>query len=72
MKEYRYLGFDFRITDNVCLNNSRYLYEIDRLKPAGTRPFLTTIPETKEFIQNAVLMGYWLDGAGKTHPLPKN
>lgn len=70
MKDYRYMGFDFRLTDNILANSGRKLYEIDELKPAGTRPFLTSINDVREFIRDAVDMGYWIDGAGWTHITP--
>ena len=67
MKNYRYMGYDFRATSNTHANTGRPLYEVDGMKPAGMRPFLTTISETREFIRNAVEMGYWLDGNAGTH-----
>ena len=70
-KEYRYKGYTFRVTDNVCLNDNRRLYEIDNMKPAAMRPFLTSINECREFISDAVEMGYWLDGNANYHYLKK-
>lgn len=69
MKDYTYKGFKFRVTNNVCANNMRALYEIDGLKEAGCRPFLTSISETKDFIREAVECGYWMDGNGNYHYL---
>lgn len=51
MKEYKYNGYTFRVTSIVHANTGRYLYEIDGLKPAGKRPFLTTIDGCKEYIR---------------------
>lgn len=52
MKEYKYKGYAFRMTNTVCGKNMRNLYEIDGLKDKGQRPFLTTIKQCKEYIQN--------------------
>ena len=71
-KEYRFLRYTFRITDNVCLNNNRNLYEIDDLKDAGTRPFLTSISDVKDFIKDAVDAGYWTDAQAFRHPITKD
>ncbi len=64
-KDYRYKGFTFRKTDTTTTvyakgkrddfyhEEIRSLYEIDGLKDRGTRPFLTTISEVKDFIDSA-------------------
>ena len=71
MKNYRFMGYDFRATESIHANTGRPLYEIDDLKPAGTRPFLTSIKDVREFIREAVNLGYWIDGAGRTHNATK-
>ena len=71
MKNYKYMGYEFRATENICLNNMRKLYEIDGLKTAGERPFLTSIADVHDFIKNAVYDGYWMDGNANYHMLPK-
>lgn len=62
MKSYTYKGRTFRATDTTTTVHTkregdsyhhevtRSLYEIDDLKDRGTRPFLTTIKEVKEYI----------------------
>ena len=50
MKSYSYRGYKFRMTNTLCANNGRYLYEIDGLKERGKRPFITTIRECRDFI----------------------
>lgn len=49
-KTYKYKGYKFRSTDIVHASTKRWLYEIDELKSAGKRPFLTTIAECKWYI----------------------
>lgn len=66
-KEYRYMGYTFKKTGDVLANSYRELYEIEGLKPAGQRPFLTSINDCRYFIADAVKMGYWIDGSGNTH-----
>lgn len=63
MKEYKYNGYTFRLTDtyteNLVYHNwSRshvkrlaQVYEIDGLKERCTRPFLTSIKQCKEYIR---------------------
>ena len=65
MKSYTYKGHTFRATDTTttvhikregdsCYREAtRPLYEIDDLKDRGTRPFLTTIKEVREYIDDA-------------------
>ena len=50
MKTYTYKGHRFHMTDIICGNNGRNLYEIEGLKEAGHRPFLTSIKACREFI----------------------
>lgn len=50
MKTYRYRGYAFRATTIICANNGKPLYEIDGLKCCGSRPFLTSVRECREFI----------------------
>lgn len=63
MKEYRYKGYTFRATSTMTTiyvsdghggHNSRIvpLYEIDDLKERGKRPFLTSINQCKEYIND--------------------
>ena len=59
-REYKYMGFTFRQTDLVHGNTGKYLYEIDELKPAGSRPFLTSIAQVKECIREYKEFGYVL------------
>ena len=72
MKTYRYKGFAFRSTSSTHANTGRTLYEVDDMKPAETRPFLTSIRDACEFIRDAVNLGYWIDGAGRTHNTPQH
>ena len=72
MKSYRYMCYDFNATNITHANTGRPLYEINGMKPAGTRPFLTSIAETKVFIREAIETGYYLDGAGRTHPVNRD
>lgn len=72
MKNYTYKGFKFHATENTCANNMRTLYEIDELKEAGQRPFLTSISETRAFIREATEYGYWIDGNANYHYLKRN
>lgn len=68
MKDYRYKGYTFRATNTMTSgrgNSFKCLYEIDGLKPRGKRPFLTTIDQCKDYIndyleRNAVIY-YWYD-----------
>lgn len=56
MKDYRYKGYTFRQTSTMTpgrgwgKENLRCLYEIDGLKSRGTRPFLTSIQQCKDYI----------------------
>lgn len=52
MKEYKYRGYTFRVTSTIHGNTGRNLYEIDGLKYRDVRPFLTTIAECKEYIDD--------------------
>lgn len=71
MKEYKFRGYTFHATELTHAGTGRPLYEVDEVKEAGTRPFLTSVQQTREFIRNAEALGYWLDGAGRTHRLPQ-
>lgn len=71
MKTYTYNHFEFYATSAIHANTGRPLYEIPGLKPAGTRPFLTSISQCKEFISEAVTNGYWIDGTMTHHTTPK-
>ena len=51
-KVYKYRGFEFYKTNIVHVNSGKYLYEIIGLKDAGKRPFLITIKDCKEYINN--------------------
>lgn len=51
-RDYKYMGYTFRQTDITHGNTGRFLYEIDDLKPAGTRPFLTSISQVKQYIRD--------------------
>lgn len=55
MKEYTYKGFTFRATSTQHANTMRPLYEIDGLKCRGTRPFLTSIADCKQYIRRAII-----------------
>ena len=59
-REYTYMGHKFRPTKTMTtvyvLNRARCyveksvpLYEIDGMKDCGTRPFLTTVAQCKEY-----------------------
>lgn len=50
MKEYTYKGYTFRATDTLHASTLRPLYEIDDLKERGVRPFLTSVKDCKEYI----------------------
>ena len=60
MREYKYRGFTFRATDittEVLVNRFgetrreiRPVYEIDELKDAMARPFLTSVNQCRDFI----------------------
>ena len=63
MKEYKYNGDTFRRTTTTTttrIKNARgyyserlaYLYEIDGLKEAGRRPFLTSAEQCREYIRD--------------------
>ncbi|MBR4655867.1 MAG: hypothetical protein IKO68_04660 [Oscillospiraceae bacterium] len=63
MKAYTYKGYTFRATNTMTTiyvsdghggHNSRTvpLYEIDDLKERGKRPFLTSIDQCKEYIND--------------------
>lgn len=65
MKSYTYKGYTFRqvwTTTEVVVGAGtrhshkelRYLYEIDDLKEAGKRPFLTTIEGCKQYIRDRI------------------
>ena len=65
MTEYKYKGYTFwkvHTTTEVILkapNGNPYtairnLYEIDGLKEAGKRPFLTSVAQCKEYINETV------------------
>jgi len=69
MKKYKYRGYTIRATEATHASTGRPLYEIDNMKPAGTRPFITTIADARDFIRDAIEAGYYLDGAGRTHPV---
>lgn len=63
-KTHTYKGFTFRKTEARCYIfkfafgkpycTTAKMYEIEGLKPAGTRPFITSIREAKEFIDTSV------------------
>ena len=63
-KTYTYKGFTFRKTEARCYIfkfafgkpycTTAKMYEIEGLKPAGTRPFITSIREAKEFINKSL------------------
>lgn len=67
MRSYTYRGYHLRATELAHADTGRRLYEIDGLKPAGTRPFLTSVAQCREFIAGALEMGYWVDGGGYVH-----
>ena len=63
MNEYKYNGYTFRRTTTTTttrIKNARgyyverlsYLYEIDGLKEAGKRPFLTSVEQCREYIRD--------------------
>ena len=63
MNEYKYHGFTIRRTTTTTttrVKNARgyyserlaYLYEIDGLKEAGRRPFLTSAEQCREYIRD--------------------
>ena len=63
MKESKYNGYTFRRTTTTTttrIKNARgyyserlaYLYEIDGLKEAGRRPFLTSAEQCREYIRD--------------------
>lgn len=63
MKDYRYRGYTFRRTNTMTSgwggrhhSTLRCLYEIDGLKPRGVRPFLTTIDQCKDYINQHILL----------------
>lgn len=60
-KTYAYRGYAFHqtdittevyvpIDDHLHRKEMRYIYEIEDLKPAGRRPFLTTVQECRDYI----------------------
>lgn len=62
MKEYKYHGYTFRRTATMTTTRIKnasgyyverlsYLYEIDGLKEAGKRPFLTSAEQCREYIR---------------------
>jgi hypothetical protein len=61
VKEYKFRGYKFRATDITTevtvtrfwqtRTEIRPLYEIDGLKEAGTRPFLTSLNQVKDYIE---------------------
>ena len=63
-KTQTYKGFTIRKTDTKCYIfkfafgkpycTTAKTYEIEGLKSAGTRPFITSIREVKEFINNSI------------------
>ena len=63
-KTYTYKGFTIRKTEAVCYTfkfafgkpccYTAKTYEIEGLKSAGTRPFITSIREAKEFINKSL------------------
>ena len=67
MKDYRYKGYTFRVTNTTTSgrgNNLKCLYEIDGLKPRGKRPLLTTIDQCKDYINSHAhlpVIYYWYD-----------
>ena len=71
MKTYRYMGYDFRATEYTYAATLKPLYEIDDMKPAGTRPFITSIAQCREFIRDSIEAGYYLDGTGTYHDVKR-
>lgn len=51
MKEYKYKGYSFRMTNTIHANSRKNLYEIDGLKECGQKPFLTTIKDCRYYIR---------------------
>lgn len=59
-REYKFRGYKFRATDTmtevmvrrfgILRREIHPLYEIDGLKEAGTRPFLTSLNQVKDYI----------------------
>lgn len=60
MKEYKYKGYTFYRTNTMTREYRAHihkhktvpLYEIVGLKPCGMRPFLTSIQQCKDYINN--------------------
>lgn len=63
MNEYKYRGFTIRRTTTTTTTRIKnahgyyaerlaYLYEIDGLKEAGKRPFLTSAEQCREYIRD--------------------
>ena len=63
MNEYKYHGYTFRRTTTTTTTRTKnargyyverlaYLYEIDGLKEAGKRPFLTSAEQCREYIRD--------------------
>lgn len=61
-REYKYMGYTFRQTDITHGETGRFLYEIDGLKSAGKRPFLTSIEQVKQYIRYNETFGAWRKG----------
>ena len=63
-KTQTYKGFTIRQTETTCniikmvfgepYGTTANIYEIEGLKSAGTRPFITSIREAKEFINKSL------------------
>lgn len=56
MKTYKYRGYEFYATNVLHASTSKYLYEIPDLKKCGQRPFLTTIRQCREYIDQEIDM----------------
>ena len=64
MKKYTYKGYVFYRTDTTTtvryqrglewLERPMHVYEIEGLKPAGKRPFLTTMQACRDYIDSVV------------------
>ena len=56
-REYKYMGYTFRQTGITHGETGRFLYEIDDLKSAGNRPFLTSIEQVRQYIRDRETFG---------------